>query len=86
MLPKIVPKFSNTRHFGYPKIQVQVLGNLLYPIIMLLIVKKVNQGQREQIRALIMHANLSDSKRTSILDEQSSRDRNPCLVIFENNI
>jgi hypothetical protein len=68
-------KISNTRHFGYPKIQVRVLGNLIYPISMLQIMKKeLNQGQREQIRSLIIRVIICDSRRTLILDEQSSRD------------
>jgi hypothetical protein len=32
---------------------------------MLLTVKKVNQGQRKQIRTLIRHANISDSMRVA---------------------
>jgi hypothetical protein len=72
MLPEITLKISNTRHFGYPKIQVRVLDNPFYPISMLQRVKKeVNTGQREQIRSLIMHAIICDSMRTLILDEQS---------------
>jgi predicted lipase len=47
--------------------------------------KEVNQGQHEQIRALIIHVIISDSTRTHILNEQSSRDRNLWLVIFESN-
>jgi hypothetical protein len=75
MLPEITLKISNTRHFGYLKIQVRILGNLFYPISMLQRVKKeVNPSQREQIRSLIMHAIICDSRRTLILDEQSPRD------------
>jgi hypothetical protein len=48
MLLKITSKISNTRHFGYPKIHVQILGNPFYLISMLQRVKKeVNIGQKE---------------------------------------
>jgi hypothetical protein len=63
MQPKITPKISNTRHFGYPKIQVWVLGIPFYSISMLQRVKKeLNSGEREQIRSLIMHVIICDFK------------------------
>jgi hypothetical protein len=37
---KLLPKISNTRRFGYPKIWVQVLGNPFYPVTTLLTMKK----------------------------------------------
>jgi hypothetical protein len=59
-------------------------GNLFYLITMLLTLKKdVNQDQREQISALIMHVIISDSRRTPILNEQSSRDRNPYIAYLK---
>jgi hypothetical protein len=40
MQPEIVPEIPNTRHFEYPKCRVRVSGNPVYPISMLLIVKR----------------------------------------------
>jgi hypothetical protein len=86
MLPEIVHEIPNTRHFGYPKCRVQVSGNPFYLISMLLIVKKeVNLGEKKQIRSLIIHIMISDSRIRLILNEQSSRDRNPCLTVFESS-
>jgi hypothetical protein len=66
----LIPDILGTRKFGFG---YRVSGNLFYPILMLLTVKKeVNQGQREQIKELIMHVIISDSRRTPILNEQSS--------------
>jgi hypothetical protein len=72
MLSKIISKIFNTWHFRYLKIQIQVLSNLFYPILMLQKVKKeVNSSQREQIRSFIMYIIIYDSSRTLILNEQS---------------
>jgi hypothetical protein len=78
---KMILKISNIRHFEHLKIQVRLLSNMFYLITMLLTVKKeVNQDQRDQISALIIHVIISDSRWTPILNEQSSRDRNSYLT------
>jgi hypothetical protein len=41
MLAKIVSEISNIWYFGYLKIQIQVLSNPFYLIIMLLTIKKI---------------------------------------------
>jgi hypothetical protein len=65
---KRYPKFLIPDIFGYLKILVRTSGNPFSLISMLLTVKKEgNQGQREQIRAVIMHLIISDSRRTPIL-------------------
>jgi hypothetical protein len=59
----MILKISNIRHFEHLKIQVRLLSNMFYLITMLLTVKKeVNQDQRDQISALIIHVIISDSR------------------------
>jgi hypothetical protein len=72
--PEITPKFLTPDISGIRKFGFGYWVTLFYPISLLQIVKKeVNQGQRKQITALIMHVIIRDPRRTPVPNEQSSR-------------